>query len=67
MKSWLLKFISNLRTSLWFIPSLMTIGAAVLSLLTQRADEFLSAHSGMLPWLEVIIYPGEPVGTDHSH
>lgn len=62
MKSWLLKFIDNLRTSLWFIPTLMTISSALLSLLTQYADEFLLAHSEGLPWVESIIYPGEPAG-----
>lgn len=62
MKSWLSKFVDNLRTSLWFIPTLMTIGAAMLSVLTQYADGFLFAHSEELPWLKVIVYSGEPDG-----
>lgn len=55
-----MRFIDKLRTSLWFIPSLMTIGAVLLSLSTREADGFLQEHLQELRWVEGLIYPGEP-------
>lgn len=61
MKSWLSKLLNNLRTSLWFIPTLMVVGAALLSLLTQYVDTTLVGHE-MPRWIEVFTYAGEPDG-----
>ncbi len=47
MKSRLLNFLSEVRGSYWYIPSLMAIAALLLSILTLRLD-----HLFVLQWLE---------------
>lgn len=48
MKSKLLHIWSRLRSSYWFVPSLMALGAIVLSLITIQVDRELGAAPGLL-------------------
>lgn len=47
MKSGLLNFLSKLRGSYWYIPSMMAIAALLLSILSLRLD-----HLFVVDWLE---------------
>ncbi len=52
----------KLRTSYWFIPALMLLGAAVLAWITVTIDE--NSDPEQLPWLGTLVYSG---GADGAH
>ena len=50
----------RLRTSYWFVPTLMLVGAALLAWATLRVDE--AADPEDLPWVGWLVYSGGPEG-----
>lgn len=62
MKSWIFKLLEDLRTSLWFLPALMAIVSALLSIATSYADTYFLAQKSAYPALEAFIYSGESAG-----
>tara|TARA_R110002073_G_scaffold7245_10_gene41391 strand:+ start:1972 stop:3390 length:1419 start_codon:yes stop_codon:yes gene_type:complete len=59
MKALIITWTSRIRDSYWFIPSLLAIGALVLSFVTTEMDNRLGSE-----WLEKIgwLYANEPAG-----
>lgn len=51
----------HLRGSYWFVPALMTAGAALLSVLTLWFDAW-HANGGTAEWVEPVLYSGGPEG-----
>jgi uncharacterized membrane protein len=51
----------HLRGSYWFVPALMTAGAALLSVLTLWFDDW-HANGGTAGWVEPVLYTGGPEG-----
>ena len=50
---------ASLRSTYWFIPTIMAVAAGVAAVLLVRADRYLSAeHADRLGW----IYAGGPEG-----
>ncbi|MCB0153492.1 MAG: DUF2254 domain-containing protein [Anaerolineae bacterium] len=59
MKTKLLNFWENLRSTYWFLPSLLAVLAIVLAMVTIQLDEYLLLQqANSLPWL----YTGGPEG-----
>jgi uncharacterized membrane protein len=50
----------RLRTSYWFIPTLMLVGSAVLAWLTIQVDDATDPEK--IPWLGEVVYSGGPDG-----
>ena len=61
MKTRLLSIVENLRTSLWFIPTLMAVGAFALALLMPWADTYYTPKDGP-KWLSSLVFSGTPSG-----
>ncbi len=59
MKAFVITWIAHVRDSYWFVPSLMAIGAIVLSFITTAVDSHIGAG-----WLEEIswLYANKPAG-----
>ena len=59
MKARIFKFLDELRSNYWFIPSLMAVGAIVLSVMTVRLDERIKTDwPEQIPW----VYSSKPDG-----
>ena len=58
---YLLTFLENIRTSLWFIPTLMSLAAVALSYLVPELDRRLGSEPKG-DWLELLYYSGEAAG-----
>lgn len=59
MKAVVITWVAHLRESYWFVPSLMAIGAVILSFITTYLDAYIGAS-----WLEEIswFYANKPAG-----
>ena len=61
MKTRFLSLVENLRTSLWFIPTLMALGAFALALFMPWVDNHYAPDKGP-KWLSSLVFSGTPSG-----
>jgi uncharacterized membrane protein len=55
----LLKVVINIRGSFWYLPTLYSIAAFILALLTVRFDFFMTAHKGLLKLVPALLLSNE--------